>query len=146
MARKTGKCWACNELRGLDGHHIFPREYGGPDDGELVNICKSCHDIIHDEAEFYYKNGQLRLLDKIHAPDTFIGKNLRILIAKIIKAKQMFEAGEVNSGEQRRMTQISWSSDQELLMAHAVKKAMHFKSLERAIKHLVFEKYRELLQ
>ena len=58
----------------------------------------------------------------------------------------MFMAGQLNSGEQRRMTQISWDSDQELLMAHAVKKGMHFKSLERAIKELVFAKYRELQQ
>lgn len=142
--RKTGKCWACSELRGLDGHHRAPVEYGGPQDGELVDICKSCHDTIHSEAEYYYKHGKLNNLNSTHPANTRTGTNLRILIADIVKTKQLFQAGEFDSGEQRRMTQISWASDQELLMAHAVKKAMHFKSLERAIKKLVFDKYMDL--
>lgn len=144
MARKTGPCWACEEVRGLDGHHVHPREYGGPDNGRLVNICKNCHDILHSEAEYYYKHGKLHHLDRTIPANTSHGLKIRQLVAAVVKAKQMFEAGEVDSGEQRRMTQISWDSDQELLLAHAVKKSMGFKSLERAIKKLVFDKYMEL--
>ncbi len=146
MAYKSGVCHCCTKKRPVEGHHVWPLELGGPDDGPKVNICGDCHSLIHKEADMYFKHGKFQDLDHtipFEQPDG-TGKRIRELIAKIVKAKQLFAAGEGDTGEQRRMTQISWDSDQELLIAHDVKRMMKFKSLERAIKHLVFEKFQQL--
>lgn len=147
MAYKSGKCWCCHRKRPVEGHHQIPLSYGGAEDQPLVDICADCHSIIHKEAEYYHKHGRFQDLDYTipYEPEGF-GERIRILIAKIINAKNAFNAGLMGVSQQRRMTQLSWDSEDELKMAHAVKEAMHFKSLERAIKTLVLEKYIEFTQ
>ena len=145
MAYKSGKCWCCHKTRPVESHHLHPLEYGGEKDGQQVLICADCHNVLHKEAEFYFKHGKFQELDfTIPFQPGKIGERIRQLIAHVVKAKQLYLAGEINAGEQRRMTQISWDNDQELLIAHEVKRRMRFKSLERAIKALVFEKYQQL--
>lgn len=147
MARKLGTCEGCGERRPVEGHHITPLNYGGPKDGPLAYICASCHDIIHNEAEHFYKHGKsTTVLVELMAKNRRVGTNIANLSVAIIKAKQAFASGDVGVGEQRRMTQISWDSDEERLMAHAVKTSLGFKSLERAIKHLVREAYIKTLE
>lgn len=146
MARKTGICECCLQKRPIEGHHKHPLEYGGRQDGELAYICASCHDIIHSEAEHFTKHGKSTPV-LIEAQGTVAGKNLAKLASIIVKAKIAYQSGAIESaGEQRLMTQISWDSNEERLMAHAVKTAMGFKSLERAIKHLVKEAYIKTLE
>lgn len=142
---KSGKCWSCHNKRPVESHHVHPLEYGGKKDGLQVPLCADCHNILHKEGEYFYKNGKFYELDSTipYQPNGF-GERIRQLIAALVKAKAAYVAGNVDAGEQRRITQISWDSDQELLMAHAVKKAMNFKSLERAIKKLVFDKWMDL--
>lgn len=145
MAYKSGKCYACHKHRPVQGHHIKPVEYGGPKDGRLVNICADCHNILHREAEVYYKHGKFQDLDQtIPYVQGGFGERLRQLIAEVIIQRQQFDAGLTEISEQRLMTQISWDSDQELLLAHDVKRRMKFKSLARMLKHLVFEQYQRL--
>lgn len=147
MAYKAGLCYACGKRRPVESHHCHPLEYGGKDDGRQELICADHHNILHREAETYYKTGKFQELDSIipFNPDPAShGYRIRELIAIVVKAKQLFNSGEVNAGEQRLMTQISWDSKEELLIAHDVKRMMNFTSLPRAIKQLVFEKYQEL--
>jgi hypothetical protein len=35
----------------LEEHHIFPQCYGGPKDGPLLEICSTCHQHLHYQAE-----------------------------------------------------------------------------------------------
>jgi len=145
VAYKSGKCWSCRKDRPVESHHLHPLEYGGEQNGEQQLICADCHNVLHKEAEFYYKHGHFQDLDRtIPFQPGKTGERIRQLIAVVVKAKQAFMAGEINAGEQRRMTQISWDNDEEHLIAHEVKRRMKFKSLERAIKHLIFEKYQQL--
>lgn len=147
MAYKSGVCWSCHKKRPVESHHIHPLEYGGKEDGAQVNICADCHNVLHKEATHYSKHGSFQDLDStIPFKEGGTGDRIRQLIAYVVKAKAAFQAGEVNAGEQRRMTQISWDNDAEHRMAHAVKQAMGFKSLERALKRLVHEKYMSLLK
>ena len=146
MSYKSGKCYACEKKRPVQSHHIHPLEYGGEKDGPQVLICADCHNVLHKEAEYYAKHGKFQELDStIPFEPGKLGERIRILIAHVIQGKAAYKAGIVNAGDQRRMTQISWDNDQELRMAHAVKEQMKFKSLERAIKKLVFDKYLDLL-
>lgn len=145
MAFKSGICWSCHNRRPVESHHMHPLEYGGKDDGPQVPLCADCHNILHKEGEYYYKNGKFHELDStIPFESGGFGERIRQLIAYLVKAKAAYTAGHIDAGEQRRMTQISWDNDQELLIAHAVKRAMGFKSLERAIKKLVFDKWMNL--
>lgn len=145
MSYKTGKCWSCHKKRPVEGHHCYPLEYGFPDDQELVDLCADCHNIAHREATSWYKFGKFQELDHmIPFEKGGTGERIRQLIAKIVKARQAFDSGLTQVSEQRRITQISWDSDEEHAIAHEVKRLMNFKSLERAIKTLVFEKYNQL--
>ena len=136
MAYKSGTCWCCEDANvPVQGHHIIPVEYGGPMDGKKVNICGKCHTQLHYEAEAYYKTGQY--LSPIESLSYF--NRLEKLIKKVVEAKSTFEDSGQPDNDQRRMTQISWASSEELAIAHAVKRAMKFTSLERTIKACVFE-------
>lgn len=148
MAYKSGICYCCHKRRPVEAHHTHPLEYGGRDDGEKVDLCADDHNIAHKEAEYYAKNGKFQEIDiTIPYVENGYGHRLRIVIAKIIKAKNLYESGAIEGAdEQRLMTSISWESKEHLRIAHAVKEAMHFKSLPRAIMKLVFDKYAELQQ
>ena len=143
----SGKCWCCRQQRPVDGHHIAPLEYGGDRNGKQVKLCKSCHSLAHYEAEYYFTHGKYAEIDNTVPESTSMGARLRKLTNKIIKTKLEFEEGLRSvDHEQRRMSQISWDSQQELDMAHDVKRALNFTSLERAIKLCVFEMHKALQQ
>lgn len=50
----TGRCVGCTLYRGpewLDAHHVYGRDLGGDDVVEnLVPLCRTCHDDLHDHA------------------------------------------------------------------------------------------------
>ena len=46
------KCPIClKHFSHLEQHHIIPVCYGGPKDGPLLNVCSTCHQHIHYQAE-----------------------------------------------------------------------------------------------
>ena len=46
--RDNWKCRKCGNRRTLDPHHIIFRSHGGPDTrGNLITLCRRCHDAIH---------------------------------------------------------------------------------------------------
>ncbi|MBZ5516945.1 MAG: HNH endonuclease [Acidobacteriia bacterium] len=49
MARETElvNCWVRGVPSGCEQHHITPEEFGGTSEpGNLIPICRVCHDII----------------------------------------------------------------------------------------------------
>lgn len=145
MGYKEGICWACNKQSPVDSHHVRPLEYGGARDGKQVNICARCHDITHREGEFYYKNGRYyNLQGMADSPSHYA--NLEKLTKLIATTKQRFKDSEVEDDfqHQRLTSAVTWDNEQERQMAHDVKKAMGFTSLNRAIKALVLDRYERL--
>jgi hypothetical protein len=144
MAYSSGKCWVCHELAAVDMHHCAPLNYGGDKDGKQVALCAKCHDTLHREAEHYDKHGRYHILDTSYAGETDKGKRIRRLIKILLDTKHAYIIDGEQDNDQRRMSQVSWDSTQELQMAHAVKVALGFTSLERAIKECVFTMYKGL--
>lgn len=44
-------------------HHVWPKEYGGPEDGPLVGICGSCHNEVHGLIRLAKRNGWILTAD-----------------------------------------------------------------------------------
>lgn len=137
MARRRGKCYCCpieraDILQPVEGHHVIPVEYGGPEDGTKVDICASCHDLVHAEAEHLAKTGSF---------EGELTNKQEILAKYILQAKLRFMAsGKEKADSARNMMQVSFTKE-ELLIAHDLKKKLGFKSLPRMVKHLILEAY-----
>lgn len=144
MSYQSGTCWCCRQQRPIDYHHVSPIAYSGPRDGKQVPLCGACHKLAHYEAEYYFANGHYHEIDTTIPESTGMGIRLRKLAQKIIETKQQWLDNGQDDAEQRRMTQISWASSEELAMAHDLKRALKFTSLERAIKFCVFEVHKAL--
>lgn len=55
-AAKSADCTG----RGIEFHHKTPRKRGGSDDlGNLLWVCRACHDWIHASPELSHKLGVL---------------------------------------------------------------------------------------
>lgn len=138
MARRKGYCYCCPEdrselLQPVEGHHVIPVEYNGPEDGKKVDICATCHDLIHAEAEYYAEHGEF---DAEH-----MTQKQELLANYIVQAKLRFLAtGKKKADTARNMVAISLSNE-ELLALHTLKKALGFRSLQRLLKHLIIEAY-----
>lgn len=139
MAYKSGVCYICEEVKPVDSHHVHPLEYGGRRDGLQVMLCKTCHSLAHYESETYQATGKYQNVDTSN-------HNLMYIISQITVAGVLFKTGQLEGAdEQRRTTAISWDSEEEKAMAHEVKRALKFRSLDRAIKYCVYSMYQALV-
>jgi hypothetical protein len=51
-------------------HHIWPKGWGGPDDGELVPLCGLHHDDVHDLLDLFRKaGGPAKVNRRSYSPD-----------------------------------------------------------------------------
>jgi len=62
-ARSRGYCevnaYGCR-MKGVHLHHRLMRSQGGGHDaGNLLNVCRPCHDLIHAEPTWAYERGWL---------------------------------------------------------------------------------------
>lgn len=49
LARKKPKgCWSCGRKGRLDLHHVTYERLGRERIGDVVAICRTCHDEVHD--------------------------------------------------------------------------------------------------
>lgn len=150
MAKKVRKrktCYICQELSYTDKHHLRPVEYGGPENGRTVDLCPSCHREVHEDAEARF-GGILKPYpndfdfgNAISVEDRTKKQRLAIVSLYIFNTKRNFQdSGKFKADTARNMMQVSFSTD-ELGVAHELKRALGFKSLERLVKHLVVEKW-----
>lgn len=140
------RCWVDNKKNISDKHHIIPIEYGGPKDGLTVPLCPTCHRNIHREATAIYKNSNKRgdYVNSENYPKYKALQKAEFLVQYIVVAQTKFAAtGERKAEGARNMAQISFTRE-ELAIAHDVKQRLGFRSLERCLKFLVLDKYKQL--
>lgn len=131
MAYKRGTCYVCDEEKPVQEHHLIPLEYGGPKDGPLITICPTCHLISHYEAEIFYKTGDYGSLGSQFKGEVL--KRAQGVIDRIVAARLRFEAHGKPAEDARRRVNINVSHE-ELLMLHALKRVLGFRSLERLVR------------
>lgn len=89
------KCPVCLQpKRSLDGHHIYPIAYGGPQDGPIFDLCASCHQDVHRQAEAYCRgDNSLKMLSA-----NFQRAQSFELISTIMLANNNYSKGIVPKG------------------------------------------------
>ena len=113
----------------LQKHHIIPKEYGGPEDGPLLDVCATCHLNIHYTAEAEYDNREANYL----LPEQAVRAALYITAIK--KAKDNFE--QANGGQNILRKVIIELPTTELTKLHKAKSVAGFKSLQKYMQHLI---------
>ncbi len=141
------KCWVDGKRNISDQHHILPVEYGGPKDGLTVPLCPTCHRNVHREAAAIDKGKTLyQYVNEENYPDELQRDKAMFLVKYIVQAKQRFDnTGEKKAKGARNMIQISCTRE-ELLTAHDLKNQLGFRSLDRTIKYLILDKWKQLKQ
>lgn len=141
------KCWVDGKKNISDQHHIAPVEYGGPQDGLTVPLCPVCHRLVHREAAAIGKGKTpYQYVNDENYEDKEQYNKAMFLVGYIVQAKQRFDnTGEKKAKGARNMIQISCTRE-ELLVAHDVKKQLGFRSLERTLKYLILDKWKQLKQ
>lgn len=136
-------CFVCHRKNISDQHHIIPVEYGGPKSGLTVPLCPTDHRNVHREAESIFKSGEPgNYINQKSYPDVGQRNRANFLAHYVLRAKGRFTAsGKTKADDARNMAQVSFSN-QELAIAHALKKQLGFRSLERMIKFLILDKYK----
>lgn len=113
----------------LQKHHIIPKEYGGPEEGPLLDVCASCHLNIHYTAEAEYRNQTALYL----LPDQ--RTRASIYVDAIKKAKTIFE--ESQGGQNIKRKVIIELTTEELIKLHKVKSDKGFSSLQKYLQYLI---------
>lgn len=138
--RDIGLCWACpkgKKKKARERHHILPVEWGGPKEGRLVNLCPTCHTELHDLARAVIQQEPIK---------ENYSERVILLARYAVEQYNRFKAtGEKKAKGARHMAQVSFTRD-ELAIAHDVKKSLGFRSLERTIKFLIIDKWKQLKQ
>lgn len=141
------RCWVDNKKNISDQHHIVPIEYGGPEDGLTVPLCPTCHRNVHREAAAQLKGkppNQFVNDENYHKEEQH--NRAMFLVKYIVQAKQRFDnTGEKKAKGARNMIQISCTRE-ELAIAHDLKKQLGFRSLERTLKYLILDRWKQLKQ
>lgn len=108
---KYGNCQICGEYDHLEGHHVVPVSYGGPQDGLMINICGNCHFRIHKMAEAFMSKKN-KTVNNLFITDQLL-KQASPYIKAIMDAKRRKEDGEVDIYKPRRKMIVVNLSDYE---------------------------------
>jgi hypothetical protein len=139
------RCWVNKVKNVSEQHHIRPVEYGGPEDGLTVPLCPSCHTFIHREAaEQFNMITANKFVNRENFPKEDEYNRAWFLADYVLKSKLTFVAsGEKKAEGARNMMSVSFERD-ELAMAHDVKKMLGFRAMDRMVKYLILDKWKEL--
>lgn len=120
----------------LQGHHIIPKEYAGPVDGPLLDVCATCHLNIHYTAETEYKGEQASYLlpAQRHRAHEYV--------ETIKRAKQVFETA--GGGENLKRKVMLMIPQKDLTRMHKRKSDKGFTSLEKYLLDLIYRDIRNL--
>jgi hypothetical protein len=113
----------------LEKHHILPKEYGGPEDGPLLEVCSTCHHNIHYTAEAEYVNESANYL----LPEQ--RRRANEYVNAIKRAKQVYE--QAGGGDKLKRKVIVSLPQKDLVRLHKVKAIRGFSSLEKFLLHLI---------
>lgn len=56
IRKKNPKCSLCNRVGALHVHHRTYVRLGNEEDGDLITLCKDCHDLFHQN--YIYSSAQ----------------------------------------------------------------------------------------
>lgn len=128
-----------------DLHHIIPVELGGPESGQRVPLCPTCHRRVHREGEYRFRTGdQGKFVNADLYPEPAEEVRASMLASYICEAKRRFLAsGKQKADESRNIIQVHMKPD-ELAMAHDLKRSLGFNSLERMVKTIILEKWNSI--
>lgn len=138
--KQLARCAICaskgnDRVPGRHSHHVKPLEYGGPEDGEQVNLCETHHNEFHRLAEAVFK--------KKYDLDAVQNRTVRYMLVEYLDQRRKFTEGNVSAVDARRRIQVGFDED-ELEQAHFVKIDRGFTSLEAMIKALIIREYQRI--
>lgn len=123
--------------RSLDGHHIYPIGYGGPFNGPIFNLCASCHQDIHRQAEAFIRGESSLQMPQ----DNFIraeSDENKKLITSIVKASHNYSQGIIPAGGSLKNHEVIFTLTREKLNdLHRVKVAVGANSLQSLMESAV---------
>ena len=131
------ECPVClNTNLKLQKHHIIPKEYGGPHEGPLLEVCATCHLNIHYTAEAEYKGVSCAYLlaDQRERASRYV--------EAIKRAKQVFETS--HGGENLNKKVMIELPQKDLVRLHKLKADRGFTSLEKYLLSLIYEQFKRL--
>lgn len=132
------QCPIClNAFEQLDKHHIYPKAFGGPDDGELFDLCSGCHQAVHSQAKAFASKAKVK---KYYLSSDAI-KRAEFLIYAIMQAERNYKAGRTPAGSgDGRIHEVSFKLDRhKLQLLHSAKKILGFTSVQSMMDKLVDE-------
>lgn len=130
-------CPIClNNTPKLQKHHIIPKEYGGPEDGPLLDVCASCHLNIHYTAEAEYNNKETNYL----LPEQ--RQRATEFIISIKRAKDVFERS--NGGKNILRKIIIELPSEDLIKLHKAKADAGFTSLQKYLHTLIMNQTKKI--
>lgn len=122
--------------RAVHDHHVEEVSFGGPMDGRTLPLCAGCHDQVHRIAN-NIERGKLTLDSLPRDPPWYS------VLSILLRNRARFRAsGAVAVDARRRVT--AELSDAELKMAHVVKRAGGFTSIEAMLKGLIIGAYKKI--
>mgnify|MGYP003441164022 CR=1 FL=1 len=123
----------------LDEHHIYPKAFGGPQDGELFDLCSTCHQAIHSQAKAMSAK-KWRTGKKIFYLQPEPLKRAEFLIYAIMQAQRNYKLGIVPEGGDGANHEVSFRVDRvRLELLHSAKERLGFKSIQQMMDLLINE-------
>lgn len=85
IVRDSGKCRLCNSSKSLHVHHrTYPKVYGEEPLGDLITLCKKCHDMFHGKRHLSKHQNKSHRLTKAE-------KRTKALLNKYIYSSKWIE-------------------------------------------------------
>ncbi|MDE1905765.1 MAG: hypothetical protein KGH75_04870 [Rhodospirillales bacterium] len=120
------KCAICSTELEVQGHHIYPRHLGGPEDGPLIHLCSLHHLMVHRLSG---KNNTIP--NEFNATQV---KLIKILVRFINEAKIQFENLDPTWIDRKLMFTVP---DALLKRAHKRKQDLGYRNMADYLTHLI---------
>lgn len=129
-------CQSDKPSAAVHNHHLREVAFGGDMDGQTVPLCASDHDRVH------------RLANAIEAGKTSLASlptypPWKQVLSVLLQQRAKFRQEGKPAKEARRMVSASLTAE-ELQMAHVVKKAGGFTSIEAMLRGLIIGAHKKI--
>lgn len=132
------RCPICTQpKRSLDGHHIYPIGYGGPFDGPIFDLCASCHQDVHRQAEAFIRGDTSLQMPRENLERAELEVNKK-LVSSIVTASQNYAQGIIPTGGSLKNHEVIFALTREKLdLLHRAKIAVGAPSLQSLMESMV---------